>query len=67
MKRTPFVALIVASLLLTAAAPASAAVPAKPAIHASLLQKTTAKRFKRGVRRTTKKIRRFFRRAAGKH
>lgn len=33
----------------------------------SLLQKTTAKRFKRGVRHTRLKIRHFIRRAAGKH
>ena len=49
-----------------AAAP-SAAHSATGAAHAHRLQKTTAKRFKRGVRRTRKKIRHFIRRASGKH
>ncbi len=61
--------LLAAAFLMTA--PVTAAAPVTHsttgAAHAHFLQKTTAKRFKRGVRRTRKKIRHFFRRASGKH
>jgi len=67
MRFASVVAAFCALAFLLPNAPAVAAAPAQhPAVHATLLQKTSAKRFKRGVRRTTKKIRHFIRRAAGK-
>lgn len=67
MKPAKLIASFCAAAFLLGIAPAAAAPPANPGMHASLIQKTTAKRFKRGIRRTRKKIRHFIRRAAGKH
>ena len=67
--RKTLASILAAAFLMTA--PVTAAPPvshsATGAAHAHRLEKTTAKRFKRGIRRTRKKIRHFIRRAAGKH
>ncbi|MDQ2663447.1 MAG: hypothetical protein M3Y18_05355 [Candidatus Eremiobacteraeota bacterium] len=68
MKAAKLIASFCAAAFLLGIAPAAAAPPpVNPGMHASLIQKTTARRFKRGIRRTRKKIRHFIRRAAGKH
>jgi len=62
---------VLALLFCATAAPVSPQSRSLP--HATLLctghhmQKMSAKRFKRGVHRTAKKVRHFIRRAAGKH
>ncbi|MDQ6929423.1 MAG: hypothetical protein M3126_01985 [Candidatus Eremiobacteraeota bacterium] len=61
-------AALCAAILLAAALPGTASMQAaKPGVHAKLLEKTSAKRFKRGVRRTARKIRHFIHRASGRH
>ena len=64
MKATALAALFIASAVVVAA-PSQAAT--EHGVRTAHLQKTTAKRFKRGVRRTGKKIRHFIHRASGKH
>lgn len=64
MKAALLAVSIIASVLFVAV-PAQAA--AHHVVRTAHLQKTTAKRFKRGVRRTGKKIRHFIHRASGKH
>jgi hypothetical protein len=59
-----------AAAVLLAGAPAVASLSPAHVHHtvsSATLEKTSAKRFKRGVRRTVKKVRHFLRRAAGKH
>lgn len=63
------IALCAAAVLLAGAPAIAGAQPAQTHYVAgsATLEKTSAKRFKRGVHRTVKKVRHFFRRAAGKH
>ncbi|MDP9016734.1 MAG: hypothetical protein M3N19_00245 [Candidatus Eremiobacteraeota bacterium] len=46
---------------------ASATVAPPASVHVSMVEKTSARRFKRGVRRSAHKVKHFFHRAAGKH
>ncbi len=58
---------VLAAFAMTALMSAPAAAMHPNGVRTAHLQKTTAKRFKRGVRRTGKKIRHFIHRASGKH
>lgn len=69
MKTLRISAAACAAILLMSAFSATVSVQAAApgAIRSAHIQKMSAKRFKRGIRRTTKRIRHFIHRASGRH